>query len=185
MSIHRADPQSPPVRAILEESRALMRALYPPEDDFSLPVDALCDPNIRVFVAKRDGTVIIEGFFFAGGSGRIACFGFSSSFLLSLRQINDQMQGEAVYTFNFRIGFAKFGFRIVVGKIEGKGFRSASATDLPALGQRYRVALAGNAAGSGSVDGVTHFSRGVSLGQDWRTYRTYFDPRLTSRKSRR
>lgn len=149
------------------------------------PLTAIGRLTTGVFVAKRAHEVIIEGFFFAGGSGRIACFGFSSSFLLSLRQVNGAMTGEAVYTFSFRIGFAKFGFRITVWKVEGKGFSSASATDIPTLGQSYQVALAGNAAGMGSVDGVTHFTHGVSLGKDWRTYRSYFDPRLTSRRSRR
>ena len=58
IAIGPADPRTPGPRALLEQSHALMRALFPPEDNFFLPIDALCAPDI-VFLAATEGDVTL------------------------------------------------------------------------------------------------------------------------------
>lgn len=48
------DPRDPQATALLHQSHALMQALFDPEDNHYLEIDALCVPSIRFFVA-RDG----------------------------------------------------------------------------------------------------------------------------------
>lgn len=45
------DPRAAGARALLEQSHALMQALFPPEDNFYLSIDALCAPDILFFTA--------------------------------------------------------------------------------------------------------------------------------------
>lgn len=54
LTIETADPHAAGPRALLEASHALMRASFPPEDNYFLDIDALCAPDIRFFAA-RDG----------------------------------------------------------------------------------------------------------------------------------
>ncbi|MGK7752620.1 MULTISPECIES: GNAT family N-acetyltransferase [unclassified Roseovarius] len=49
-----ANPSSPGPRALLEQSHALMRELFPPEDNYALDIEELRGPDIR-FYAARDG----------------------------------------------------------------------------------------------------------------------------------
>lgn len=49
-----ANPASPGPRALLEDSHAMMRALFPAEDNYFLDIDELRGPDIR-FYAARDG----------------------------------------------------------------------------------------------------------------------------------
>ncbi|QFT94552.1 putative N-acetyltransferase YsnE [Roseovarius sp. THAF9] len=49
-----AKPSSPGPRALLEQSHAMMRDLFPPEDNYFLDLEELCGPDIR-FYAARDG----------------------------------------------------------------------------------------------------------------------------------
>lgn len=53
-----ADPTAPGPRALLEESHALMRTLFPPEDNYFLDLEELRAPGIRFFAA-RDGDRIM------------------------------------------------------------------------------------------------------------------------------
>ncbi|MBI1418688.1 MAG: GNAT family N-acetyltransferase [Limimaricola sp.] len=55
------DPRAPAARALLEQSHALMQALFPPEDNFFLPVDALAAPGIRFFVATEGDQTLGTG----------------------------------------------------------------------------------------------------------------------------
>lgn len=50
-----SDPSSPGPRALLEQSHEMMRALFPPEDNYFLDLDALRGPDIR-FYAAREGS---------------------------------------------------------------------------------------------------------------------------------
>ena len=52
------NPHTPQVTALLEASHALMQDLYPPEDNYALSVDELCQPDIHFFVA-REGELIL------------------------------------------------------------------------------------------------------------------------------
>lgn len=47
------DPRDPQARALLEASHALMQALFDPEDNHYLSIDALCVPEIAFFVAQH------------------------------------------------------------------------------------------------------------------------------------
>ncbi len=47
-----ASPQEPGAAALIRESDRLMRALFPPEDNFNLDPAALSAPNITFFAAK-------------------------------------------------------------------------------------------------------------------------------------
>lgn len=52
------DARAPGARALLAQSHALMQALYPPESNHYLSVEALCAPEIRFFVAMRAGQML-------------------------------------------------------------------------------------------------------------------------------
>ena len=53
-----ADPRSEGPRALLDASHALMRASFPPEENYFLDIDALCCEGIH-FYAARDGAGIL------------------------------------------------------------------------------------------------------------------------------
>ncbi len=56
-----ADPHDAGATVLLHRSHALMRALFPPEDNFFLDIDALTAPGIRFFVAKRGAETLGTG----------------------------------------------------------------------------------------------------------------------------
>lgn len=47
------DPRDPGAAALLQASHALMQSLFPAESNHYLPIDALCAPEIRFFIARR------------------------------------------------------------------------------------------------------------------------------------
>jgi putative acetyltransferase len=53
LTIERGDPKDPRATALLNASHALMQALFPPEDNFFLPIDALCVPGVHFFIARQ------------------------------------------------------------------------------------------------------------------------------------
>jgi len=59
--ITQGDPQGAGAAALLQRSHDLMRALFPPEDNFFLDTDALCTPDIRFFVAMRGDETVGTG----------------------------------------------------------------------------------------------------------------------------
>ena len=52
------DPRHPEATALLKQSHALMRELFPPEDNFYLDINDLVAPHIHFFTA-REGTDIL------------------------------------------------------------------------------------------------------------------------------
>lgn len=58
MIIRRADPAEPQATALLHASQALMRSLFPAEDNHFLDISALQAPHISFFVADRDGVLL-------------------------------------------------------------------------------------------------------------------------------
>ena len=58
MIIRRGDPRDPQSTALLQASHALMKSLFPPEDNHYLSIDALCAPDVHFFVAEDDGTLL-------------------------------------------------------------------------------------------------------------------------------
>ncbi len=61
LTIIPGDPRDAGATALLRQSHDLMRALFPPEDNFFLDTDALCTPDIRFFVATRAGETLGTG----------------------------------------------------------------------------------------------------------------------------
>jgi len=61
LTVIQADPHDAGATALLHRSHALMRALFPPEDNFFLEIDALAAPDIRFFVARRGAEVLGTG----------------------------------------------------------------------------------------------------------------------------
>mgnify|MGYP001820277830 CR=1 FL=1 len=53
VTVETADPRAPAVAALIGESHALMRSLFPPEDNFHYGLDELSAPHITFFVARR------------------------------------------------------------------------------------------------------------------------------------
>jgi GNAT superfamily N-acetyltransferase len=51
-------PDQAEVAAFLAASEAYSAALYPPESNHMLPLDALLDPSVRFFVARRNGVAL-------------------------------------------------------------------------------------------------------------------------------
>ena len=58
LSVEKGDPRTPGASALLEQSHALMRELFPPEDNFFLDIDALTAPHIAFFVAQREDEIL-------------------------------------------------------------------------------------------------------------------------------
>jgi putative acetyltransferase len=56
-----ADPRDPGCAALLAQSHALMRALFLPEDNNFLDIEALCAPDIRFLAATGDDRVLGTG----------------------------------------------------------------------------------------------------------------------------
>jgi putative acetyltransferase len=61
LTVSSADPHDAGATALLLRSHALMRALFPPEDNFFLDINALAAPDIRFFVAKRGAETLGTG----------------------------------------------------------------------------------------------------------------------------
>ena len=59
--IEPANPCDPGPAALLASSHALMNALYPPEENYALDIDALCAPDVHFFSARDGATVLGTG----------------------------------------------------------------------------------------------------------------------------
>ncbi|KNG94746.1 GNAT family N-acetyltransferase [Pseudaestuariivita atlantica] len=55
LQITQSDPRDADARALLAQSHALMEALYQPEENHFLSVDALAGPDVRFFTARDEG----------------------------------------------------------------------------------------------------------------------------------
>ena len=99
-----------------------------------------------------------------------ATFGDGSATLVVRisHQPGGTMQGSAVFTFSFSIGFAKLRYQVGVQKQMGKGFsgsrsNAALIVDVTSLG---RI--------TSSDPSATVRSRAAAQQDDWLTYQTYF-----------
>lgn len=106
-----ADPRDAAPRALLEASHALMRSLFPPEDNFFLDIEELARPDIH-FYAAREGDQVL-------GTGALAVhqgYGEVKSMFTSpqargrgvadalLRQIEDQARALKLPTLKLETG---------------------------------------------------------------------------------
>ncbi|MEL7116134.1 MAG: GNAT family N-acetyltransferase [Pseudomonadota bacterium] len=55
------DPRHPEARALLEQSHALMRTLFPAESNHFLSIDDLIADHVTFLVAKRNGKIVGTG----------------------------------------------------------------------------------------------------------------------------
>lgn len=109
--VERTDPNHPGAVALLKQSHALMKALFPPEDNFFLDIDELCAEHIRFFTA-REGDAIL-------GTGALAVkdgYGEVKSMFVDetargkgiadalLRQIEDQAREDALTLLKLETG---------------------------------------------------------------------------------
>ena len=56
-----ADPRADGPRALLEASHALMRASFPPEENYFLDIDELCATGVHFFAAREGATTLGTG----------------------------------------------------------------------------------------------------------------------------
>lgn len=59
--IEPGNPKTPKVATLLEESQAMMEALFPSEDNHYLSLDELAAQNVHLFVARKGGEVVGTG----------------------------------------------------------------------------------------------------------------------------
>jgi hypothetical protein len=121
-----------------------------------------------------DAGVEIDGFFYAGGEAHIACFAISATLVVRMSQLaGGTMQGSAVFTFSFSIGFAHIRYSVGVQRQMGKGFSgSHSAGVLQTLeGPGTVINLLPNGGAPAAI--VTSLS--IAQQEDWLRYQNYFD----------
>ena len=56
VSVEPVSPRLPEARALIAELDAYLGALYPPERNYLLDVESLCQPDVTFFLARCDGT---------------------------------------------------------------------------------------------------------------------------------
>ncbi|MBV8754572.1 MAG: hypothetical protein JO328_17060 [Hyphomicrobiales bacterium] len=111
--------------------------------------------------------VLIDGFFYAGGDAHIACFAISATLVVRVSQLADgTMQGSAVFTFSFSMGFAKLRYSVGVQRSIGKGFSGTRSVGLAAA----NVLLA-----AAHEHPATVRSFAVAEQEDWLGYLSYFN----------
>jgi hypothetical protein len=122
-----------------------------------------------VYLRKIGNDAEIDGYFYAGGDAHIACFGIGATLLVRIGQQNGgAMQGSAVFTYSFSLGFAKLRFSVGVQRSMGKGFSGVARSSSLA----GTALLAAHALVSPSAAIVT--SSAVAQQDDWLGYQTYF-----------
>ena len=61
ISVALSDPAEPEARALLQASHDLMRALFDPEDNHFLSIEALQGPDVRFFTGSLGGKTVATG----------------------------------------------------------------------------------------------------------------------------
>ncbi|WP_130220084.1 hypothetical protein [Bradyrhizobium genosp. SA-3] len=110
---------------------------------------------------------VIEGFFYAGGEAQIACFAISACLVVRIsHRSGGSMQGSAVFTFAFSMGFAKLRYQVGVQKSMGQGFSGSGAARIL---EDLRIAGKDRPTPTPIVS-----CRAQALQDDWVKYQTYF-----------
>lgn len=147
----------------------------------------------------------VSGTFFAGGSASIWIFSFSTSLYVRLgQQAGGKMEGEAIFTFSFSLGFIDYDYSVTVfhseapigGRKEGAASAdarvqyaqaaSAVATDAPPAPMRLPPPLPDSPAlldhgrtkspGRAKPAGAVRRTYVADQSTDWARYAQYFDP---------
>jgi hypothetical protein len=146
------------------------------------PLNGIGMLTTGIFLRKLYDKTTIEGFFFCGGSARIACFGISASLMVSISmEPGGGMVGQAVFSFSFSIGPVHFDFHVTVFKTQAKLGGSASAepigpprTQFAELTSDLPPALLASYASSDTSGGPRLYATTMSPNRNWRQYRRYF-----------
>lgn len=128
----------------------------------------------------------IGGTFMARGAASIACFGFSTSLFVRLKQKDPQseMEGEATYSFSFSLGIHDIDFSVNVTSNQGSGMGTkdvALASDLlPPFARVQWAKLGEKPEGKPPAKANTPHLRvdGPSRSREAKAFRRYFDPEL-------
>lgn len=145
------------------------------------PLNGIGRLTTGIFVRKIGPATTIEGFFFAGGSARIACFGIAASLVVRISmQPGGAMAGQATFTFSFSLGMAHVDFQVPVWKSQGAlGSKSANlSNELPT---RYAARTASDARQVARISNQPRVGRmktyveTVTPERDWQRYQSYFD----------
>ncbi|MGY3473458.1 hypothetical protein [Bradyrhizobium ottawaense] len=123
--------------------------------------------------SNGDDDCVIEGFFYAGGEAHIACFAISATLVvrISHRQ-GGSMQGSAVFTFSFSIGFAKLRYQVGVQKSMGPGM-SGSRSVAALVSKDLRLISDEKATPAAVVSCAAKAQQ-----EDWLSYQSYFSDDL-------
>ncbi|MGI3902905.1 MAG: hypothetical protein ACRYGP_33405 [Janthinobacterium lividum] len=129
-----------------------------------------------IFVRKLGDVTTIDGFFFCGGSARIACFGISASLAVSISMVpGGAMAGRAVFSFSFSIGFAHIDFHVPVFKSQPALQKSASVdVEGPVRLAMLDCARPITIRRQSDPDGPRIHADTLSPERDWGRYRRYF-----------
>jgi hypothetical protein len=85
-----------------------------------------------IFIRQSGEGAYMDGFFYCGGSARIAFFGVGASLTVRMSLVDGSMAGEAVFEFVFSLGIKDFKYQVPVWRRQGKGFtQSASLKVVP------------------------------------------------------
>jgi hypothetical protein len=148
------------------------------------PLNGIGRLTTGIFVRKIGPATTIEGFFFAGGSARIACFGVSASLVVRISmQPGGAMAGQAIFTFSFSLGMAHIDFQVPVWKTQA-ALGSKSADISPELPIRYAGRAASDARHVVRISNrpragqMKTYVETVTPERDWQRYQNYFDLRL-------
>ncbi len=109
--VQQANPLDPPGTALLDASQALMRKLFNPEDNHFLSHDALAQPDVRFYVARRgDDHIGCGALKICDGYGEIKSFFVTEQArghgvgAAILRQIEDQARTESLPALKLETG---------------------------------------------------------------------------------
>lgn len=59
--VEQGNPRDPRASALLGESHALMQSLYPPEENYALDIEELCQPGIHFLIARQGDALLGTG----------------------------------------------------------------------------------------------------------------------------
>jgi hypothetical protein len=161
------------------------------------PLDAQGRITVGIYISKNELSAQIGGYFFAGGSARIAIFAISVALTVTIIQtIGGDMQGDATFSFTFSMGLCDFNYSVPVAHTTGKGFGGggggggAGAFMIDQDGPAVELASAGPRVTEWSAQSkksqqqpsppkdarLTRKTKCMS--SDWNVYRSYFDADL-------
>lgn len=141
--------------------------------------------TLGIYVSKNETSAQIGGYFFAGGSARIACFAVSASLLVTFIQtIGGDLEGEATFTFSFSVGLCDFEYSIGVSHTISGGFSGGAGGSQAMLIEHDEIVPQYAIAGIEAMEFSSQNRRrrkpivrrkSKCMGRNWNEYSKYFD----------